>query len=249
MGYMLIIMVLLILVSRDYPNMYHKLGSLTSETYYLPFLKTRYLRSRCTWGQAPSKVRREGPAPGFSQDSVSFLACSREMFNLNIVCVRGSRLEDTTTHRPRIWTKPIWGSSSLTYVGIYILSTSPTVGVIFKHEALREWYVIETIWMVYVTQPKWSLLCKPLRFWQMGMEIYSTYRHPRQTLQIKFPCFLNLPLINMARFPSFSWSVLASYVCGPVSDLLGIPEVFESTVLSFCAYLFLNFPSLSESRS
>lgn len=60
------------------------------------------------------------------------------MFNLNIVCVRGSHLEDTTTHRPRIWTKPIGGSSSLIYVGIYILSTGPTVGVIFKHEALRE---------------------------------------------------------------------------------------------------------------
>ena len=83
----------------------------------------------------------------------------------------------------------------------------------------------------------------------MSMEIYSTYHHPRQTLQIKFPCFLNLPLINMARFPSFSWSVLASYVYGPVSDLLGIPEVFEATVLFLCAYLCLNFPSLSASQS
>lgn len=171
------------------------------------------------------------------------------MFNLNIVCVRGSHPEDTTTHRARIWTKPIWGSSSLTYVGIYLLSTGPTVGVIFKDEALRDWCVTETIWMVYVTQPKWSLLCKPVRFWQMGMEIYSTYHHPRQTLQIKFPCFSILPLINMARFPSFSWSVLALYICRPVSDLLGIPEVFESTVLSFCAYLCPNFPSLSESQS
>lgn len=64
----------------------------------------------------------------------------------------------------------------------------------FHDEALREWCVTETIWMVYVTQPKWSLLCKPVRFWQMGMEIYSTYATQDKPCKLSSLAFQNCHL-------------------------------------------------------
>ena len=46
-----------------------------------------------------------------------------------------------------------WGFLSPSPVpGTYILLIIPTAGTIFKYGALREWDIIETIWMIYMTE-------------------------------------------------------------------------------------------------
>lgn len=57
-------------------------------------------------------------------------------------------------------------------LAIYILSIILTVRDVFKDAALRKQCVVETIWMVYVTEHR--LLYRLLRFSQAGIEIYSS---------------------------------------------------------------------------
>ena len=73
--------------------------------------------------------------------------------------------------------------------------------------AVKQKYVVETIWMVYVTESsiKTSVWTFTYRFWLASAKIYLSCTCPKQTsLVCPFPCLLNLTPTNLKWSASFS---------------------------------------------
>ena len=64
----------------------------------------------------------------------------------------GSSLEHVRAVDPRIRPGQSEAPDPKLVFGMYVLPTVPTVGAIFKQEAMRE-QSVDTIWTVYVTEP------------------------------------------------------------------------------------------------
>ena len=66
----------------------------------------------------------------------------------------GGHQEDVMAGPPKSWIQAMRGSSLPPCSWSGVLPTFPTVGAVLKDTALREYGVVETIWMVDVTEPR-----------------------------------------------------------------------------------------------
>ena len=115
--------------------------------------------------------------------------------------VRGDCGEEVTEDDPQAEPRQSEAPRPSPALGRYTLPTVPTVGPIFKDAALREQCVVETTWMVYVTEPPLSL-CVNLRFWRWVQRSTRLWV-AKTSLVCKFRCLLNLPPTNLEWSASF----------------------------------------------
>lgn len=96
------------------------------------------------------------------------------------------------------------------------LLTTPTVGSVFKDAALRKQCVVETVWIMFGTEPHLWPQYRLSRYWWPGAEIYAFCGCTRQALYIS--SLLIIAATYRFGVVSLLQSLLVPLVWGPVSD-------------------------------